>query len=233
MRYVPGGFLSQEESMSGHPLRYPRFCDAWEALGAGKPGQTYHKLASAYAHPMPAYHTLSRVDECILVLNVCPPDLKQNVSLPCVVAAIYFAHAVRRLGLSRTDEAYLNADFAAQCAFEAGIRQLDKIFANLVLAAWHEKTAGTPEEELIADLDLALLGDVPAKFYHDEQALGADYIPQFPDEHEYWFDRCTLLLRLVRRQGGLFHIAHFRQARGRFAELNIENSCRIHGIPLV
>ncbi|MBV9890911.1 MAG: N-methyl-D-aspartate receptor NMDAR2C subunit, partial [Rhizobacter sp.] len=151
-------------------------------------------LLAAYGEPHRSYHTLQHLRECIDRLDGCR-DLAERPGE--VEIALWFHDAV--YDVCRSDNEQRSADWA-RGALAAGALGADTVgrIAALVLATGHSQAIPTgSDEQLLVDVDLAILGAEPARFAEYEQQIRREYahVP----EAEFRAGRNAVLAALLAR----------------------------------
>ncbi len=158
-------------------LDQQRWIELWSRLGAQSNGvAVFNQLASAYDEPARAYHTAQHIRDCLEEL-----DLHRNLALfpDEVEAALWFHDAVYRPASSDNEEQ--SASLARTALTSGGIpAEPTRRIAQLVLATSHRREPVDPDEQLICDIDLAVLGRAPKSFDEFERQIRREYawVPQ-------------------------------------------------------
>lgn len=149
---------------------------AWAALGARDGGPVQAELLARYAEPHRAYHSRQHLHECLALfaefasLAVHPAEVE---------VALWFHDAV--YDVHRHDNEAQSADWARSALLAAGApADAAGRVAALVLATRHSMAPATPDEQLLVDIDLAILGAAPARFAEYEAQIRVEYafVPQ-------------------------------------------------------
>lgn len=146
---------------------------AWRALGGGGDGGTVRDaLLAAYRGPQRSYHTLQHLRECIERFATCR-DLAIRPGE--VEIALWFHDAV--YDVRRHDNERRSADWA--CAALAGAGVADDAVARveaLVMATAHSAAAPVgADQELLVDIDLAILAADATRFAEYERQIRREY----------------------------------------------------------
>lgn len=195
--------------------RWLELCRRANAKGA--PEAIYDRLAELYSRPARAYHSLDHVAHCLdefataRHLAVRPNEVEM---------AIWFHDAIYVPG-ARDNEAR-SAELARQCCREMKLpKAFGKRVFHLVIATQHLDTPQDPDARLIADVDLAILGQSPERFDDYEQQIRREYAA-VPDE-EFWARRADLLRGFLARTH-IYATDHFRDRYEAAARRNLERS---------
>lgn len=133
-------------------------------------------LVTAYSEPQRRYHTTQHLTEVLSLFD----RLRENAVRPGEVeVALWFHDAV--YDIEAHDNERRSADWAREAVLGAsGTPEGAKRIESLVMATQHSAPPGTPDETLIVDVDLAILGAAPKRFAEYEAQVRAEYA-QVPD----------------------------------------------------
>lgn len=148
-----------------------RWRAAWHALVATPSDALHAKLLARYAEPHRAYHTPQHLAECLALFD----EFRALAQRPAEVEiALWFHDAV--YDVHRHDNEAVSADWARTALLAAGAA-LDAAgrVAALVLATRHSAAPATPDEQLLVDIDLAILGAAPVRFAEYEAQIRVEY----------------------------------------------------------
>ena len=143
------------------------------------------RLITAYTEPQRHYHTLQHLAECIGHFDAA----KALAMHPGEVEiALWFHDAVYDPQGKGNEQR--SADWAMQALRESGADgDVTRRVEGLVMATCHDATPTAPDQQLIVDIDLAILGAPPQRF--------AEYDRQVRDEYRWVPD---LLYRMKRKE---------------------------------
>ncbi len=145
---------------------------SWRELGlAAPPAAVLDAVIRRWAEPHRKYHTLQHLRECLALFE---RDRALAERPGEVAIALWFHDAV--YDTSRHDNEAASADWAARVLREAGAA--DQVGARvhaLVMVTRHSEVPATPDERLLVDIDLAILGAAPARFDEYERQIRAEY----------------------------------------------------------
>jgi predicted metal-dependent HD superfamily phosphohydrolase len=145
---------------------------AWRRIGARDGGDGVRDaLLAAYREPHRRYHTLQHLHECIDRFETCI-DLAARPAE--IETALWFHDAI--YDVVRNDNERRSADWARQVALENGVPAdvADRIDA-LVMATRHATMPAAADEQLLVDIDLAILGADTARFAEYERQIRDEY----------------------------------------------------------
>jgi predicted metal-dependent HD superfamily phosphohydrolase len=148
----------------------PDFLRVWAALGArGDPAEVFGELAARYALPARAYHTLEHVRDCLREF-----ELVRHLAMDpeAVEAALWFHDAVYD-PRGKENEA-LSATLMRQTLAGVAEARLSAI-EEAILATRHAAPPPAGDPALVVDLDLAVLGEEPARFDRYEALIRREY----------------------------------------------------------
>ena len=151
---------------------------AWQSLALADTGAALRdELCAAYAQPQRHYHTQQHLSECLALWQ----QLQAHAQHPGEVAlALWFHDAVYEVKAS--DNERRSADWALRALLAAGAdaAMAQRVHA-LVMATCHAAPPQTPDQALLVDIDLAILGAAPERFTQYEQQVRDEYawVPGF------------------------------------------------------
>jgi len=145
--------------------------DTWRDLRLPVPDAVLPALLARWAEPHRRYHTLQHLGECLALLAA---HRALAVHPGEVAVALWFHDAV--YDTARHDNEAASADWAGRVLREAGAAQdvVARVDA-LILAPRHSQVPATPDERLLVDIDLAILGAAPARFDEYERQIRDEY----------------------------------------------------------
>ena len=197
-------------------LDQQRWLELWSRLGAQASGAPiFAHLAAAYAEPGRAYHTAEHIRDCLAQL-----DLSRNLAPHPdeVEAALWFHDAVYRPGASDNEDQ--SAELARTALSTGAVpREAADRTAALVLATRHAGVPSSPDEQLICDIDLSILGREPGIFDAFEQQIRREYA--WVPEPMYRRERSAVLSGFLRRRS-IYQTDQFRQRYEALARANLE-----------
>jgi predicted metal-dependent HD superfamily phosphohydrolase len=139
--------------------------------------QDFESLMARYAEPHRRYHTVRHLDECFERLA----ELRGLADHPAEVElALWFHDAIyeRRSAENETK----SADLAVSKASAAGVpADCAERIRRLIMVTRHAAIPSGIDEEVLVDVDLAILGANPARFDEYEDQVRAEYrwVPAF------------------------------------------------------
>jgi predicted metal-dependent HD superfamily phosphohydrolase len=145
---------------------------AWSGLsGRGEGLVVRDALLGRYAEPHRRYHTLQHLEECLRLFA----EVQHIAAHPAEIEiALWFHDAIYDVRSSRNEA--LSAAWARDALRDGGVGpQAAERVHDLVLATRHAAAASTGDEQVLVDIDLAILGASPERFAEYEQQIRAEY----------------------------------------------------------
>ncbi len=187
----------------------------WRALGAeGDGAELMQQLLAAYQEPQRKYHTQQHLAECLALLQE-HLDLAEQAGE--VEIALWFHDAV--YDVKASDNEQKSADWAVRSLVEAGVAQerIDRV-VQLIMATRHAVLPQGRDQQLLVDIDLAILGSSRERFLEYEQQISEEYswVPEVLFHHKR---RAVLEEFMARRP--IYSTAPLRQKLERQAKENL------------
>lgn len=159
----------------------------------------FQRISVLYSEPIRQYHNSQHINECLAEF-----DRSRGVSENAVAVeyAIWFHDAVYepRAGDNEEQSAALAREFLVHTP-------LDALVTELILATKHSFLPGSDDAKLIVDIDLAILGQAPARFWEYETQIRAEY--DFVPEPVFSAKRAENLRAFLDRPT-IYHTDRFR-----------------------
>lgn len=189
---------------------------AWRGVGAdGNGAAVFQALLARYGEPQRKYHTLQHLSECLAafvpVMQLAPHPAE-------VEAALWFHDAIYDLGRSDNEERSAQWAAAALQAASAPAEAVARVPA-LVLATRHTALPATPDEQLLVDVDLGILGATPQRFAEYERQIRQEY--GFVPEDVFRTKRRAVLQSFLQRPR-IYATDHFHAALEDRARVNLQ-----------
>ena len=149
-----------------------RFLSAWARVGAGAGGpEAFRDLRQRLGEAGRHYHTLGHVVATLDALAECGHSLEHPAEAEL---ALWYHDAVHDTG--RSDNEARSADLAAATleAAGAGADRVTRI-RTMIGDTCHAEAAGSPDGQLVADADLAILAAEPSAFDAYDAAIREEY----------------------------------------------------------
>ena len=185
----------------------------WAGIGAtGDGAAACEELLARYSEPWREYHTLQHLRECIAAFE----SAAQLAARPAEVeAGLWFHDAVYEL--QRSDNEEQSARLAERVLSDAGVPpEVSARVATLILATRHTASPEAPDEQLLVDIDLSILGATEPRFTEYERQIREEYA--FVPEAIFREKRRAILQSFTARPR-IYSTPHFfclleQQARG-------------------
>jgi predicted metal-dependent HD superfamily phosphohydrolase len=145
---------------------------AWSGMGARGDGQPlFEQLVARYSEAHRKYHSLQHLSECIRVLE---PALHLASCPAEVELALWFHDAIYEP--QRSDNEEQSAAWARAALLESGaFSESAERLQRLVLATRHAALSNPPDEQLVVDVDLYILGAPEERFAQYERQIREEY----------------------------------------------------------
>lgn len=145
---------------------------AWTELGTTQcEDQTLRRLILAYEEPQRAYHSYQHIRDCFEVFA----NLSALVQQPWEIRiALWFHDAI--YDPKRSDNELRSAEWAKETAIRFGVSPAvaDRIHA-LVMATRHQAVPVDPDQQVLVDVDLSILGAEWYRFAEYERGIRWEY----------------------------------------------------------
>lgn len=194
--------------------------ELWQRIGAkGDPQVVWENLVARYSEDGRYYHTLNHIAHCLEELE----RVRHLCRYPnAVEMAIWFHDAVYDTHAEDNEEQ--SAKLALEVVKEAGLsEEFGQKVTALILATKRDRLPQSIDEQIITDIDLAILG-LP-----DEQDVFGEYERQIRKEYAWVSDTVfarerAKLLRVFLARGFIFSTRYFRRKYEEAARENIRRS---------
>ncbi|MGP0171641.1 HD domain-containing protein [Pseudomonas sp. NCHU5208] len=190
------------------------WANAWSDLGVQPPPGLFEQLVRAYEEPQRHYHSLQHLRECLAHFE----QARHLAQQPGEVAiALWFHDAiydVRGKDNERRSANWAIETLAAAQADQATLARVER----LIMATRHDATPSAADEQLLVDIDLAILGATPERFAEYDAQVRAEYawVPGWV----YRMKRRSVLKAFLARPR-LYCTQHFRQLYEAQARINL------------
>ena len=193
---------------------------AWQSLGVPHvDAALLPTLLQRYSEPQRKYHTLQHLDACFRHFA----DLRAQAQSPAEVAlALWFHDAVYDVGVPGNE--LKSADWARDAMCSAGgPRDVAQRLHDLVMVTCHDVQPQTRDQEVLLDVDLAILGAAPADFDAYENQIREEYasVPQ-----DAFQGRRRRILQQFLDRPRIYHTAQFHGQYEHRARDNLARSIR-------
>ena len=197
---------------------------AWKGVGAGGDSTPiYSDLIASYSESHRAYHSLQHLGECLCAFEA----VQALATNPAEVeAALWFHDAI--YDTHRADNEELSAQWARTALLEGGAPpDAAERVSRLVLATKHAVAPQTPDEFVLIDIDLAILGGESARFAEYERQIRLEY--RFVPEQIFSKKRRAILESFLARPY-IYSTLHFRQALEQRARVNLRLAIGVNAV---
>lgn len=153
------------------------WASAWSDLGLQPPSGLFDQLVRAYEEPQRYYHSLQHLHECLAHFE----QVRHLAQQPGEVAiALWFHDAI--YDVRGKDNERQSADWACRvlASCQASQATLERV-ERLIMVTRHDATPSEADEQLLVDIDLAILGATPERFAEYDAQVRAEYawVPGF------------------------------------------------------
>lgn len=190
----------------------------WSGLGAqGNSDQTCDEVIARYSESHRKYHSLQHLSECLDGFDAVR-TLAQHPAE--VEAALWFHDAIYDLHQHNNEEQ--SAVWARLVLTAAGVPQVsvDRI-ERLVLATKHTALPIAPDEQLLVDIDLSILGAAATRFAEYQQQIRDEY--SFVPEELFKTKRREILQSFLDRSR-IYSTEHFQSVLEQRARSNLRHA---------
>lgn len=192
---------------------------AWSELGLAPPSGLFEQLIAAYQEPQRHYHSLQHLSECLTHFE----HAQQLAEHPGEVAvALWFHDAIYDVRGKINERQSADWAIHALAASKADQATLERV-EQLILATKHDATPVRPDEQLLVDIDLAILGAAPQRFAEYDQQVRAEYgwVPGLL----YRMKRRSVLDSFLARPS-IYSTSYFRERHEAQARVNLSRVVR-------
>ncbi len=177
----------------------------WRNLHAAPPANAlFGQLLAAYGEPQRYYHTQQHLAECLANFEAA---MEQATQPGEVEAALWFHDAV--YDVRAGDNEMRSAAWAQQALRQAGLPDaVAERVRNLVLATAHDGAPASADEQLLTDIDLAILGAPAGRFSEYEAQVRQEYA--WVEEQAFTTARAAILETFLARPA-IYGSAHFHR----------------------
>ena len=160
------------DSDSLDPLFERSWARAWQGLDAnGDWLELRDALLAAWGEPQRRYHTLRHLRDCLALLE---PVLAQAERPAEVEIALWFHDAV--YDPKAKDNEFRSSVWAVEALAPAGVPiEALKRIDGLIIATCHDARPDSHDQQLLVDVDLAILGAQPERFDEYETEVREEY----------------------------------------------------------
>lgn len=187
--------------------RWSKLCGKFDLAA----DEQWDLFQNAYGQASRLYHNLTHIEDCIAQLD---ENVTQNVDSDAVEFAIWFHDVVYDSRAADNEEK--SAQLATQFLKDVSIA--GKV-ASLVRVTSHRVTPNSPDEALICDIDLSILGRPPAQYERYAHAIRQEYY--WVSSEDYCSGRLRVLNNFLEREY-LYFLESFRDKLEMSARTNLQ-----------
>ncbi len=184
--------------------KFERWKIAWKELGIDSGAEeVFKRLIKSYSSTYRAYHTLAHVRDCLVQFDLVKGYAKSPSELE---TAIWFHDAI--YDVTSNDNEERSAQMATEILneFNAPKPVVSRI-VDLILATRPSYDPVDVDEKLIVDIDLSILGSLPAKFNTYEEQIRQEY--QWSPEEMYQKGRAEFIRSMLEKDT-IFNVEIFK-----------------------
>ena len=194
-----------------------RWKQPWAELGLQARMELHADLRKRYSEPHRAYHTLHHIAECLALLEQTQSMAQSSAA---VELAIWFHDAIYDPRKTNNEERC--AEWARRELRRAGASlDLQEHVGAMVIITRHDGIPETPDEMLMSDIDLAILGSGPARFDEFEKQVRTEY--RHVPTQLFRVGRRRVLSEFLEREF-IYHTEWFRMRREATARVNLQRA---------
>jgi predicted metal-dependent HD superfamily phosphohydrolase len=173
-------------------LDVTRFNHVWQQLTGQPPrDRLFTELATKYAEPNRYYHNTAHLEDCLAVFDI----MRHQAQRPAEVElALWFHDSIYDVKGKENEE--LSAAWAVSELAGSNIEVIQRI-KQLILATKHQVAPSDPDQQLLVDIDLSILGRELAVFDRFDAQIRQEYA--WVPEEEYRPGRAKVLQQFLDR----------------------------------
>jgi len=143
----------------------------WAALNLAPPASLCEQLLRAWDEPQRHYHTLQHLNECLALFDTLRAHAEQPADIEL---ALWFHDAI--YDVQGHDNEARSARWAVQALAAGGVDTARRQHVHdLIMATCHTALPASPDQALLVDIDLAILGAPAARFAEYTRQIQAEY----------------------------------------------------------
>lgn len=148
-----------------------RWLATWAALNLAPPTGLCEQLLRAWDEPQRHYHTQQHLSECLTLFDTLRAHAEQPADIEL---ALWFHDAV--YDVQAHDNEARSAHWASEALAAGGVDPARcQHVHDLIMATCHTALPASPDQALLADIDLSILGAPAASFAEYTRQIGAEY----------------------------------------------------------
>jgi predicted metal-dependent HD superfamily phosphohydrolase len=186
-------------------------------LGVVPKTDLFPELEEIYSGSNRFYHNRQHIAECLSLLD----EHQGWVEKPSEIAiALWFHDAI--YDTHRSDNEERSADWAVSYLSEEGVEtEVGERIRHLILVTKHSTTPITPDEQLLVDIDLAILGQSVERFREYDGAIRREYA--WVPWEKYVVGRTAVLNGFLHREH-LYNTSVFQTRYESIARTNLQTA---------
>jgi len=148
-----------------------RWLATWAALNLAPPSGLCKQLLRAWDEPQRHYHTLQHLTQCLALFDTLRAHAEQPADIEL---ALWFHDAI--YDVQGHDNEARSAHWAVQALATGGVdaARCQRVH-DLIMATCHTALPASPDQALLVDIDLAILGAPDVRFAEYTRQIGAEY----------------------------------------------------------
>lgn len=143
----------------------------WAKLELSAPVGLFERLLAAYSEPQRHYHTLQHLVECIAHFEASAPLASEPGE---VEIALWFHDGIYDVRGKSNEKRSADWAVSVLSASGADATRCQRV-ANLILATCHDASPTDQDQQLLVDIDLAILGADRQRFAEYDAQVRAEY----------------------------------------------------------
>jgi len=148
-----------------------RWLATWAALNLAPPPGLCEQLLRAWDEPQRHYHTLQHLTECLTLFDTLRAQAEQPADIEL---ALWFHDAI--YDVQGHDNEARSAHWATEALAAGGVDTARcRRVHDLIMATCHTALPASPDQALLVDIDLAILGAPAARFAQYRRQIQAEY----------------------------------------------------------
>lgn len=200
-----------------------RWLALWKRLGAnGSGARVFADLVRRYSQDHRFYHNLDHWQFGLGQLDL----LRDQAEHPDLVEVAYGFHD-SFYDIGATDNEDRSATLSIEVLDKAGINgKAQVLVAFMIMVTKPGEVPKTADQKVIADIDLAILGQDPNVFDDYEAKVWQEYCPRV-DQETFWRVRKGILQGFLDREV-IYFTEQFRALYEQKARANLERTIKVH-----
>lgn len=148
-----------------------RWLATWATLNLAPPTGLCEQLLRAWDEPQRHYHTQQHLTECLTLFDTLRSHAEQPADIEL---ALWFHDAI--YDVQGHDNEARSAHWASEALAAGGVDAARcQRLHDLIMATCHTALPASPDQALLVDIDLAILGAPAARFAEYTRQISAEY----------------------------------------------------------